>query len=112
MFQRGCVTHADASLSVTQQCIVTVEPLVVVAGLQQGAGLPQLPGTHLTAATAIQHQAGSHLAGWGVCRAGTALGAVLGHCLQETHITHSNYTKQVTAGESIYNNRAQFSNVV
>lgn len=79
----GCITHADASLSVTQQTVVTVELLVMVAGFQQGAGLPQLPGTHLTAATAIQDQAGPQRAGWGGSRAGTGLGTVLGHCLQQ-----------------------------
>lgn len=85
VFYEECITHADASLSVTQQSIVTVELLVMVTGLQQGAGLPQLPGTHLTAATVIQDQAGPQGAKWGVCRASTGLGAVLCLCLQQTH---------------------------
>lgn len=82
---RESVTHADAGLSVTQQRVVTIKLFVMVAGFQQRAGLPQLPGTHLTAATAIQDQANPHRTGWGVCGASTGVGAVLGHCLQQTH---------------------------
>ena len=79
----GCITHADAGLSVTQETVVAVELLVMVAGFQQGAGLPQLPGTHLTAAAAVQNQTGPHRAGWGGSRAGAGLGTVLCHCLQQ-----------------------------
>lgn len=81
--QVTCLTllsHADAGVRVAEQAVVAVELLVVVAWLQQGAGVPQLPGTHLTAATAVQHQAAAQRAGRGGCRAGTGLGTVLGHC--------------------------------
>lgn len=61
---RGSFTgHADASLSVAQDAVVTVQLLVVVTGLQTRAGIARLPGTHLTAATPIQDQAGAQWAG-------------------------------------------------
>lgn len=70
--------HADAGFSVAEQGVVAVQVLVVVAGLQHRAGLPQLPGTHLTTATAVQDQTGTDRAGKGLSGAGAGLGAVLG----------------------------------
>lgn len=75
------LTHADAVLSVTQHCIITVKPLMVVTWLQEGTGLPGLPGTHLTATTAIQNQAGTKRAWRRVRGAVTGIRTVLGHCL-------------------------------
>lgn len=60
------LSHADAGLNVAQQIVVAVEIFVVIAGLQQRAGIPQLSGTHFTAATAVQDQAGSQRAARGV----------------------------------------------
>lgn len=74
--------HADPGFSVAEQGVVAVQVLVVITGLQQRAGLPQLSGTHLTAATAVQDQTGTDRAGKRVSGAGAGLGAVLGHRLQ------------------------------
>jgi hypothetical protein len=75
------LTHTDAVLSVTQHCIITVKPPVVVTWLQEGTGLAGLPGTHLTATTAIQNQAGTKRAWRRVRGTVTGIGTVLGHCL-------------------------------
>lgn len=63
---RAQLTQADPAVSMDFG-EVAVEPLVVVAGLLEGAQLAQLPGAHLAAAAPVQQKAGA-------CRALEGLG--------------------------------------
>lgn len=69
----GLPTHADSSLGAGVRSAVTEEAPALFAGLQLGAAVAALAGTHQTAGAVVQHR--SHPGGAGRRRLGAPGGA-------------------------------------